>query len=98
LIKRFNLDRTQSPYFGRWRYLITSKLSLGRGSKDHSTFVLPPTVYCLEEIEKHHILMVLNETKGNRGRAASLLGIDRKTLYTKNKKISTRVSFQQRCI
>lgn len=46
----------------------------------------PPKVYHLEAIEKHHILMVLNETKGHKGKAASLLGIDRKTLYTKIKK------------
>jgi DNA-binding NtrC family response regulator len=45
-----------------------------------------PKVYHLEEIEKHHILMVLNETKGHKGKAASLLGVDRKTLYTKIKK------------
>ena len=43
-------------------------------------------VYPLEEMEKHHILMVLNETKGHKGKAASLLGIDRKTLYMKIKK------------
>ena len=43
-------------------------------------------VYPLEEMEKHHIMMVLNETKGHKGNAASLLGIDRKTLYTKIKK------------
>jgi DNA-binding NtrC family response regulator len=42
--------------------------------------------YHLEAIEKHHIMMVLNETKGHKGNAASLLGIDRKTLYAKIKK------------
>jgi DNA-binding NtrC family response regulator len=46
----------------------------------------PHKVFHLEEIEKNHILMVLNETKGHKGKAASLLGIDRKTLYTKIKK------------
>ncbi|HPD60610.1 MAG TPA: sigma-54 dependent transcriptional regulator, partial [Thermodesulfobacteriota bacterium] len=45
-----------------------------------------PKSYHLEEIEKQHILMVLNETKGHKGKAASLLGIDRKTLYSKIKK------------
>ncbi len=53
-----------------------------------TTISLPisPNDYHLEAIERHHIMMVLNETKGHKGKAASLLGIDRKTLYTKIKK------------
>jgi len=43
-------------------------------------------VYSLEELEKQHIERVLKETKGHRGQTASLLGIDRKTLYQKIKK------------
>ena len=43
-------------------------------------------IYSLEEIEREHIKRVLNETKGRKGLAANLLGIDRKTLYTKIKK------------
>ena len=43
-------------------------------------------VYSLEALEKEHILRVLKETKGHRGQTASLLGIDRKTLYQKIKK------------
>ena len=37
----------------------------------------------LEEVERAHILRILEETQGHRGRAAELLGIDPKTLYRK---------------
>ncbi len=43
-------------------------------------------IYSLEELEKVHIQRVLRETQGHKGRAANLLGIDRKTLYKKIKK------------
>ncbi|HEV8662832.1 MAG TPA: sigma-54 dependent transcriptional regulator [Candidatus Methylomirabilis sp.] len=37
----------------------------------------------LEDIEREHIVRVLTEVKGHRGRAAEILGIDPKTLYRK---------------
>ncbi len=37
----------------------------------------------LQEIERHHILRVLKETRGNKSEAARRLGIERKTLYKK---------------
>ncbi|MDO9287224.1 MAG: sigma-54 dependent transcriptional regulator [Thermodesulfovibrionales bacterium] len=37
----------------------------------------------LEDIEKNHILKILREAGGQRGRAAEILGIDPKTLYRK---------------
>jgi DNA-binding NtrC family response regulator len=37
----------------------------------------------LEEMERRHIVQVLQETKGNVKAAAGVLGIDRKTLYRK---------------
>jgi len=40
----------------------------------------------LEEIEKDYIKSVLSDQFGNKGRAARLLGIDRKTLWAKLKK------------
>ena len=40
----------------------------------------PPT---LAEIERRHILRVLDQVGGNRRRCAEILGIDRKTLHRK---------------
>jgi DNA-binding NtrC family response regulator len=37
----------------------------------------------LEEVEKEHIIKVLRENAGQRGKAAEILGIDPKTLYRK---------------
>ena len=46
----------------------------------------------LAEVEKTHILRVLKEAEGNVTRAASLLGIDRVTLYNKLKKYGIKRS------
>ncbi|MBO0862149.1 MAG: hypothetical protein J2P21_27375 [Chloracidobacterium sp.] len=45
----------------------------------------------LDEVERRHILRILEETGGNHLRAAEILGIRRRTLYRKleNYKIST---------
>jgi DNA-binding NtrC family response regulator len=40
----------------------------------------------LEDVEKEHILTVLEETGGNQSRASEILGINRKTLYKKIQK------------
>jgi transcriptional regulator with PAS, ATPase and Fis domain len=42
-----------------------------------------PAAMSLEEMERRHIIQVLQETRGNVKAAAALLGVDRKTLYRK---------------
>jgi transcriptional regulator with PAS, ATPase and Fis domain len=42
----------------------------------------------LSELEKKHITLVLKKTDGHKEKAASILGIDRRTLYRKLKKYS----------
>jgi len=44
-----------------------------------------PKICSLKELEEQHIRLILKVTKGHKGKAASLLGIDRKTLYNKLK-------------
>jgi DNA-binding NtrC family response regulator len=56
------------------------------GKRQMRTVAGSSKVYSLEELEKQHIGRVLKETEGHRGKAANLLGIDRKTLYQKIKK------------
>ncbi len=46
----------------------------------------PDRVPTLDEIERRHIVRVLNLTEGNKTRAARMLGLDRKTLYRRLKR------------
>jgi DNA-binding NtrC family response regulator len=46
----------------------------------------PPTG-SLDQMEKEHIIRVLKETGGNKKRAAEILGIERRTLYNKAKRL-----------
>jgi len=44
----------------------------------------------LEQMERNHILNVLEQTSWNRSKSALILGIDRKTLYDKIKKYNLK--------
>lgn len=46
----------------------------------------------LAEVERVHILRVLAETEGNKSRASQILGIDRKTLFLKLRKLGVEDS------
>jgi two-component system response regulator AtoC len=53
---------------------------------EHSESVTPTAVLAdasLEDLEKNHILRVLQETQYNKSKASEILGIDRATLYRK---------------
>jgi DNA-binding NtrC family response regulator len=41
----------------------------------------------LDDMEKEHIIRILKETKGNKKKAAEILGIERRTLYNKAKRL-----------
>jgi len=41
----------------------------------------------LEDMERDHIIRVLRETRGNKKKAAEILGIERRTLYNKAKRL-----------
>jgi DNA-binding NtrC family response regulator len=41
----------------------------------------------LQDIERQHILRVMEEARGNKSRAARALGIERKTLYEKARRL-----------
>jgi DNA-binding NtrC family response regulator len=45
--------------------------------------------WSMERLEKEYILEVLQQTEGHRGRAAEILGIDRRTLYRKLKQYAS---------
>jgi two-component system response regulator AtoC len=42
-----------------------------------------PAAGSLEDVERHHIIAILKQVGGHRGKASTLLGIDPKTLYRK---------------
>jgi two-component system NtrC family response regulator len=57
----------------------------------HLPFTSPEvegTLPTLDELERRHILKVLQHTGGNRARAAKILNVDPKTLYNKLKAYS----------
>jgi DNA-binding NtrC family response regulator len=64
--------------------LLTDKEVVEPGDLPRSLFAdYRPASKRLEEVEKEHILRVLKETGGRRGKAAEILGMDPKTLYRK---------------
>ena len=48
---------------------------------------LPSGEASLDSMEKEHIIKILKETGGNKKKAAEILGIERRTLYNKAKRL-----------
>jgi DNA-binding NtrC family response regulator len=60
----------------------------------HHAVPASSTSLTLEEVERRHILAVLERTQGNKLKAAAILGIDRSTLHRKLKQIQGFAALQ----
>jgi DNA-binding NtrC family response regulator len=69
---------------GQIPFLAIGQIGVAAGPAAQTTTVAPQTAaLTLEELEREHILHVLEESNGNRERAAAILGISSRTLYRK---------------
>ena len=64
----------------------------GAGAPVTTTSMLQAPSVTLEELEREHILRVLDQSEGNRERAAAILGISSRTLYRKLREYETHVN------
>jgi two-component system response regulator AtoC len=72
------IEATQIPFLG------AGQIGMPAGHTAQAAAVAPQTAaLTLEELEREHILHVLEESNGNRERAAAILGISSRTLYRK---------------
>ena len=72
------IEAAQIPFLG------AGQQSLASGPAAHATAPATETVpKTLEELEREHILRILDDSEGNRERAAAILGISSRTLYRK---------------
>ncbi len=63
-----------------------------RGAAQVTAAVPQSAAVTLEELEREHILRVLNDSDGNRERAAAILGISSRTLYRKLREYETQAT------
>jgi two-component system response regulator HydG len=67
---------------------------VARAAGGGRTTAVPVAMLTLEEVERRHILQVLERTGGNKLKAAEVLGIDRSTLHRKLKQIEGLAALQ----
>jgi len=81
------LERTVT--FNDTGLIQVSELEFGESSTEEPIAVTPPSgsPHSLDEMEREHIIRVLRETGGNKKKAAEILGIERRTLYNKAKRL-----------
>jgi DNA-binding NtrC family response regulator len=79
------IDVTQIP-------LLMSTAGPARYTERAADALPPVTPVTLEELEREHILRVLDQSNGNRERAAAILGISSRTLYRKLREYEGKIS------
>ncbi|MBF0492383.1 MAG: sigma-54-dependent Fis family transcriptional regulator [Deltaproteobacteria bacterium] len=77
------MERAVALAEGEWISLKDLNLSKQNGSKNPHSSSGSGGLLSLQDMEKNHILKVLEAAKNNRSLAAKILKIDRKTLYNK---------------
>lgn len=76
--------------FSQIPFLNSDPATASAGSAAQGAAAAPRSVpVTLEELEREHILRVLNESDGNRERTAAILGISSRTLYRKLREYET---------
>ena len=81
------IEAAQIPFLG------AGHKSLSSGPAAHAAAPAAETApKTLEELEREHILRVLDDSEGNRERAAAILGISSRTLYRKLREYETQAS------
>ena len=60
---------------------VRAEAAVTGSSKSETGVAESEVLISLDELEKRHLTRVLKETKGNKVKAAKILGIDRRTLY-----------------
>ncbi len=84
VVQRALVDTGSLSDAGRVREILET------AKKDRSEATTRPGIgddLTLEELERHHIAAVLRRCAGNRTRASEILGIERKSLYRKTKRL-----------
>jgi transcriptional regulator with GAF, ATPase, and Fis domain len=82
------LERTIT--FNDTGVIQAAELEFGEETADAPPVVSPPAAtspHSLDEMEREHIIRVLRQTRGNKKKAAEILGIERRTLYNKAKRL-----------
>ena len=73
-------------------FLSTEQKSPATSHAAHAAPAVETVPKTLEELEREHILRVLNQSDGNRERAAAILGISSRTLYRKLREYESHTS------
>jgi DNA-binding NtrC family response regulator len=77
----------RSVTFNDTGVIQASELEFGEVEAEEPDLVPADPGTSLDDMEREHIIRVLRETGGNKKKAAEILGIERRTLYNKAKRL-----------